>query len=103
MQRIDKIRLIAQTQALDSIGQPVMTETASECICTVLSVSRAEWAAAYQRGLSPDASVKVFFRDYKGEKLAELGGVRYDIYRTYQTGDYVELHLGTKVGEIVGS
>lgn len=103
MQRVETIKLIAETMSLDEIGQPVSTESVSTCICTVSSVTRAEWAAASQRALSPAAVVKVFFRDYHGEKLAEFRGDRLDIYRTYQTGDYTELYLGTRVGEINGS
>lgn len=102
MQRVDTIKLIAETMSLDEIGQPVSDESESTCICTVSSVTRAEWAAASQRALSPAAVVKVFFRDYHGEKLAEFGGERFDVYRTYQSGDYVELYLGTRIGEING-
>jgi hypothetical protein len=40
----------------------------------------------------------VFFADYCGETVAELDGKRYEIYRTFGCGDYIELYLGTKVG-----
>ena len=100
MKRVDKVTLITQTQTLDSIGQPTMTETTSSVICTVLADSRAEWVAAQQRSLSPAAVVKVFSRDFAGQHLAEFGGKRYEIYRTYPADDYVELYLGERVGDL---
>lgn len=101
--RVDKITLIAQTETLDEIGQPILTEIGTTCICTVLSVSRAEWVAASQRSLSPAAAVKVFFRDFEGQHIAELHGKRFEIYRTYQAGDFVELYLSERVGELNGT
>lgn len=102
MKRVDKVTLITQTQTKDDIGQPVMTETTSSVSCTVLEVTRAEWVAASQRSLSPAACLKVFFRDFAGQHLAEFGGKRYEIYRTYQRDDYVELYLAERVGALNG-
>ena len=99
MKRVDKIKLFSVTKTKDAIGQDVEQETGREVICTVISVKRAEWAAAAQRSLSPAAAVKVFFADYSGEKTAELGGQRFAIYRTFQNGDCVELYLGEKAGD----
>ena len=100
VRRVDTITLISQAQALDDIGQPTATETTNSVICTVLEVTRAEWVAAQQKSLSPAAAVKVFFADYAGQRLAEFGGKRYEIYRTYQRSDYIELYLGERVGVI---
>ena len=100
MKRVDTITLISQVQTRDDIGQPTATETTNSVICTVLEVTRAEWVAAQQRSLSPAAVVKVFFADFDGQTLAELRGKRFEIYRTYQAGDYIELYLGERVGAI---
>lgn len=100
MDKVATVVLIAQEQQLDSIRQPVTTETRRTVYGTLKSVTRAEWAAAQQSSLSPSAVVKVFFADYCGEKLAELNGRRYQIYRVFGTGDYIELYLGEKVGEL---
>ncbi len=98
MTKVDVLSLISTTETRDKINQPVSVETARQVYCTIASVTRAEWVAAKQKSLTPSYVVKVFFADYAGETIAELGGKRYEIYRTFGTGDYVELYLGTKVG-----
>ena len=102
MDRVSTVNLIGQSHARDAIGQDTVQETVSSRICTVLSVSRTEWAAAQQASLSPAAVLHVFFADYNGEKIAEFEGKRYEIYRTYNAGDYTELYLGERVGELNG-
>ena len=98
MTKIDVLSLISTTETRDEINQPATAETARQVYCTVASVTRAEWIAAKQQSLTPSAVVKVFFADYAGETIAELGGKRYIIYRTFGIGDSVELYLGTRVG-----
>ena len=100
MDRVQKITLISEIPSKDDIGQEIMQETGSEVICTVKSVTRQEWITAQQKALSAAYVVTVFFADYEGEKIAELCGERYEIYRTYNSGDYVELYLAEKVGEL---
>lgn len=98
MDRVEVLTLISTVETRDAINQPMQTETSRSVLCTVKTVTRAEWVAASQRALAPAAVAKVFFADYAGEDLAKLNGKRYEIYRTYEAGDYIELHLGTRVG-----
>lgn len=100
MDRVSTVGLISQTHSRDAIGQDTVQETVNSRICTVLSVSRTEWAAAQQKSLSPAGVLRVFFADYNGEKTADFEGRRYEIYRTYNAGDYTELYLGERVGEL---
>lgn len=100
MKRVTTVNLISQTETLDDIRQPVMQETSSTIYATMLEITRTEWAAAQQQSLSPSFRLLVFFRDYNGENIAELNGKRYLIYRTFGAGDYIELYLGQRVGEI---
>lgn len=100
MDRVQKITLISEIPSKDDIGQEIMQETGNEAICTVKSVTRQEWITAQQKALSAAYVVTVFFADYEGEKLAELDGIRYAVYRTFNSGDYVELYLAEKVGEL---
>lgn len=103
MKRVVTLDLIAQTETLDAIRQPTMTETKRTVYGTILDVTRAEWAAAQQSSISPAYRILVFFKDYESEEIAEYGGKRYVIYRTYGAGDYIELYLGERVGEINAS
>lgn len=98
MDKIDMLSLISTVETRDAINQAVSSETVRSVYCTVMSVTRAEWIAASQKSLAPQAVVKIFYADYGGETIAELDGKRYDIYRTYGIGDYIELYLGTRVG-----
>lgn len=102
MKRVTTLSLIQQTETLDAIRQPVMQETSSTVYGTILNITRTEWTAAQQQSLSPAARVLVFFGDYHGEKIAEFNGKRFVIYRTYGSGDYIELYLGERIGELNG-
>lgn len=102
MDRVSTVTLIGQTPTRDDIGQEVMTDTRSTVYCTVLSVSRAEWSAARQRSLEPVTVLKVFCFDYHDEAVAEFEGKRCEVYRTHEKGDYIEVYLGTRVGELRG-
>lgn len=98
MDKVEVLTLVSTTEAADAIGQQISTETTRSVYCTVKSITRAEWIAARQQELAPEAVCTVFFKDYSGETIAELGGKRYDIYRVYGVGDYIELYLGQRVG-----
>lgn len=98
MDKVGLLSLISTVETRDKINQPVCTETVRTVYYTELSVNRAEWVAASQKSLAPSTAVKVFYADYAGETIAELNGKRYEIYRTFGSGDYIELYLGTRVG-----
>lgn len=102
MDKVGTVTLVAQNITHDDIGQEVMSDTKRTVYCTILSITRTEWATAHQQSLSPAVCLKVFFRDYQRETAAEFEGKRYSIYRTFGIGDYIELYLGERVGEISG-
>lgn len=101
MERLADIDLIKTSYEKDAIGQQVETgEATRTLVCSLFSVSRQEWQAAAQAGLNPECMA--FLRDsadYADEDIAELGGVRYVIYRTYHTEDGgIELYMRKTVG-----
>lgn len=99
MDRSRVLTLIAQGYAADSIGQMVSTETRRDVFCNVTSVSASEFFAAAQAGLKPEVRTTLFAPDYQGEKIVELDGVRYSVYRTYLgKKETVELYLERKAG-----
>lgn len=101
MNKYGEITLISRTYAVDSIGQDVGTNATQRTIpCKVESIGRNEWITANQAGYEADIKATVFSASYNGESIAQYDSKTYEIYRTYQVGDELELYLGTRVGEI---
>lgn len=92
------ICLVSQTVVYDSIGQAVPTETLRKVFARVRSVSLNEWSQASQLGLSASYEAIVWDHEYHGEEFVEIEDRRYHVYRTYSTGDRIELYLEEMVG-----
>ena len=100
MDKTDLIQLVGLTIADDAQKQKVEEETEPrEIFCSVKNITRAEWAAAGQKGLKPAACVVVWADEYQDEEIAILDGRRYGVYRTYQPNpEELELYLEKKGG-----
>ena len=95
----DTITLVAQTNiVLDDIGNETCTETTREIFCEVYSITQNEFYSAANTELNPEYRFTIFFADYEGESIVEYNNVRYSIYRTYRTGDNLELYVERKMG-----
>lgn len=92
------IALIDKTRPKDAYGRQQPIETAREVFAQIDSVSRAEYFAAGQNGLSPVYRFTIFSGEYNGEREADYNGTRYSIYRTYQPSAYVR-HDNAKTHE----
>lgn len=92
------IYLITATYSRDDYGREVETETKRQVFANLSSITRSEWFEGHQNNLNPDHLFTVFHADYQGEATLEWEGKRYGIYRTYRTGDYVELYAEGKDG-----
>ena len=91
--------LISTTHKPDAIGQQVPVETRREVFCESGGIRQSEWFSAGQKRLKPQFMLTVFYDDYGGERLVEVDGVRYGIYRTYPAKhDKLELYLEKKGG-----
>ena len=64
----------------------------------MLSISRREFFEAGRNGLNPEFRFDVFQGDYQGETVVEYHGATYSVYRTYESGDYMELYAERKGG-----
>lgn len=96
-----EVWLIPKDFMQDEIGQPIDIERQCSPIpCEEYSITRTEWTAAQQGGYDSDIQLSIFSASYQGEKEAFYNGVRYTIYRTYRTGDMMELYLSRKVGDM---
>ena len=94
----DIIKLVKQTVSVDTYGNEEFTETERSVFCEVDSISQSEFYAAADTELNPEYRFTVFFGDYEGEKVVIFHDSRYAIYRTYRTGDNLELYVERKIG-----
>lgn len=92
--------LIKETYEKDEIGQMIPSETRAEIYVEIRSVTRSEWAAASRDGLNPAIVLRTQRVNYSGERIAEVAGVRYGVYRTYAPpdSDDIEIYLEEKAG-----
>lgn len=63
-----------------------------------ISVRQSEFFAAGQQDMKPEHCFKVRDCEYSGEDTLDYDGVKLVIYRTYETGDYIELYTTKKAG-----
>lgn len=94
----DVITLVTQTITTDKYGNEVATETEKTVFCEVDSISQTEFYAAATTELNPEYKFTIFFGDYEGEEVVVFNGARYSVYRTYRTGDNLELYAERKIG-----
>lgn len=97
------ITLISEQITTDSIGFPTATETTTDVLCKVGSVSRNEYFDASKSGLAPEYVFDVATAEYGGQKILIYEGERYGIYRTYLNGDITELYAEYKGGVTDGN
>ena len=94
MMKANVVDLIAVSPQAAGVGTQ-RTETRRTVFCTVKSIGQQEAYLAMGQGLNPELKVILAHDfEYDGEGLCEIGGVRYEILRTYITeADGIELTL----------
>lgn len=99
MDRSNVLTLITTTHQQDTTGVWRETTQTRDIYCDVMSISRDEFFEGGRNGLNPAYRFDVFGPDYEGETLCEFEGLRYAIYRTYQTRtDTLELYAQREGG-----
>ena len=96
----DVLTLIAQTVTLDQYGNETYTDVETQVFCEVDSITQTEFYQAANTELNPEYKFTIFFGDYDGQPLIDYNGVRYAIYRTYRSGDNLELYAERKIGAV---
>lgn len=91
-------QLVAVTITYDDIGQSIEAETVTDIFVEERSITRQEWSEAGRIGVNPDIELVTPFMNYNGELIVDYDGVRYSVYRTYRSGDNIELYLTKKGG-----
>jgi len=94
----DVLILISKSITTDKYLNEVVSESERTVMCEVFSISQTEFYAAANTELNPEFRFNIFFGDYNGEDVCKFQGQRYAIYRTYRTGDTLELYAERKIG-----
>ena len=94
----DVLTLVAQTITNDQYGNEVATEGETTVFCEVDSITQSEFYQAANTELNPEYKFTIFFGDYDGQPIVIYNGQRYAIYRSYRTGDNLELYVERKIG-----
>ena len=99
MVKADVVDLITVSPEAGGVGTEP-TEVKRTVPCTVRSIGMQEAYQAMGIGLNPELKVILAHDfEYAGERLCELGGVKYNVIRTYVTeADGIELTLQRVTG-----
>ena len=99
MDRSDVITLVSAEWTRNDQGVQTQTETTKDVFCNVSSVTRTEWFEGGRNGLNPAYRFTMFRYDYSDEATVIYNGVRYAVYRTYETqNDQIELYVQKESG-----
>lgn len=96
----DLITLIEQTYQQDGIGQQIAVETKRQVWAHIRSSSGSEFMEGGRIGIRPELVAVTPTVNYHGEKIVEIVGKRYAVFRVYmqEESDALELHLQEEVG-----
>ena len=97
---VEVVTLIATTYETDALNVMIPKETRRDVWARLDSVSRADFYRAGMAGLRPEIVAVTQLVNYEGETIAEIGGKRYAVYRTYHAAesDEIELYLEDRAG-----
>lgn len=99
MDRSKVIYLISEQFEPDLMNIYESSEVKRKVFAQVDSVTGREWFEGGRNGLNPELRIRMFRPDYNGEQILEYNGVRYEIYRTYETrDDGIDLYVQRRVG-----
>lgn len=95
----DVCSLVSVTYTEDELGQSIEAESERQVFCTVLSITRQEFATAGQLGLKPKIMIVLDNEEYNDEKTVMYDNKRYTVYKDFPRVDgCIELYCEIKVG-----
>lgn len=94
----DLVCLMGLTYVKDNLKQEIAVPVEREVYADVRSASQREFFEAGMIGLKAEKKIVIYSADYKDEKKVKYNNVVYDIYRTYEDGEKIELYAGVKNG-----
>ena len=87
----DIINLISRTTTTDSIGDTVEVETSKQVFANKKSIRQSEYYQALSAGLKPELTFEIHSFEYSAEKKLTYDSKAYNIIRTFEKGDFIEL------------
>lgn len=96
----DVVYLVTESFQQDAYGVQQRVFTEKKVFCRVSSVGSREWFEGGRNGLNPELQFIVIRFDYSGEKIVKFHDNYYFVYRTYITGDYIELYTERREGYV---
>lgn len=91
--------LVSNTYTEDEYLNRIPTQVPRPIICDERSVYSSEWHEAKQNGLSPSLTLVTAKVNYNGESTLIYKGKTFNIYRTYQVDDDIELYCEEVAGK----
>lgn len=90
-----RVKLIRRTESgRDNYGNPIIKTETEERWAEVKSVSCSEYYQAATAGMQPSMVIVLAdSRDYAGQTRVQVGGIMYDVIRTYIKGHEIEITL----------
>lgn len=94
------INLISETFLENEYGEEIATKTSRQIFATLQSIGRSEWFRAAQNDLQPSFVVITPSVNYNAEKIVEINGLEYAVYRTFlqNDSDLIEIYCEQKAG-----
>ncbi|MDY4128695.1 phage head closure protein [Peptostreptococcus porci] len=83
---------------MDDEFNELAIEDKVEVFCNVKSVNRIDFYNAGNVGLKPSLIITMHNFEYNGEKQIIFDGNKFEVLKTYMSGDLIELMVGDKIG-----
>lgn len=87
----DVINLVTETYTENDMGDTVVLETYVQVFASKKSIRQSEFYQAQATGLKPAIAFDVRSMEYNDEEKIQYNSKTYNVIRTYDKGEFVEL------------
>lgn len=87
----DVINLVSIVNTVNEGGDTVQVETPRQVYANKKSIKQSEFYQALTAGLKPEVTFEIHSFEYENERKLTYETKPYNIIRTYEKGDFVEL------------
>lgn len=94
----NKIELGKVTETVTH-GEPIQSVTYTEVFANKRAVRQSEFYAAANVGLKPELMFEINSHEFDGHSKVKYDSVVYEILRTYDKGEVMELTIAGQVGD----